>query len=233
MRNKYKLFLKNLTIYAKQHWLVSTLLISSICMIIVHVLYKIPSVHDFFSPTWSSGEVLSYIGSIISVIVTIYVLQETIESTLDMQKEERIFSLKPSFHIKTYILNNDDKLNRSEYFSIDTNVGNRNWMGEVALLIEVENVGAGNAVSLSVKFAQIGTNNEEITVEHLPPLAVGNKQSYLLNNCALADVSMTLLYSDVAYLAKYQTKTVVNLYGNQSKLFARCLESDTKRVSST
>lgn len=85
---------------ARNLWFATLFLISVMLMAVLHILYKIPSPCRFLAVEWTAGEALSYAGSIIGAVSTIYVLQETIHSTVKMQQEERVFSLRPYFLIK-------------------------------------------------------------------------------------------------------------------------------------
>lgn len=75
-------------------------ILSVIYMLIIHILYKIPSLCNFCIAEWTAGDLLSYGGSIVGAIATIYVLQETIHSTLKLQKRKEYFHLGHIFWLK-------------------------------------------------------------------------------------------------------------------------------------
>lgn len=218
----FKSFLQNIIDTAKQHWFMTIIIISVVIMLAVHILYKFHPACDFFVAEWSAGDLLMFYGSIIGAMATIYVLQETIRSTINQQNEDRIylenqqredkaFSLKPYFIITAQEAKWIGE-NREDIFSLNSS---ENWDGDTDILITIENVGAGNAVDVYAVLSQ--KNNEEIS-DPIPALIVGKKQFILVKRCFSQTLEFEIRYSDIANIAAYTARTSISIIRGGSNI---------------
>lgn len=68
--------------------------------LIINWMFNIPAIIPFFAVSWEGKDALSYYGSILGAIATIYALTKTIDFTVKNQREERKLSVKP--YLQTY-----------------------------------------------------------------------------------------------------------------------------------
>ena len=205
---------------ARNHWLMTMLLISVVLMAIIHILYKIPSPFRLLSAEWTAGEALSYAGSIIGAISTIYVLQETIHSTVKIQKEERVFSLRPYFLIEAEKYDAD--LHQVSIVDISNPRRGERWKGDISMIIKIQNVGAGNAILTEARLSQAEAGNKEYTYAPLPVLVVGKEQLFLVKFCSQSILAFEMLYSDVADVARYRVCCTIRIVRSGNIVSAYC-----------
>lgn len=207
---------------AKQHWFVTIVIISAVIMIVVHTLFKVHLSYDFFVAEWSAGDLLLYFGSIIGAVATIYVLQETIKATIDQQREERsyiehkqkenkAFSIRPYFLITA----KEFKVEKEDIIEIPNSFIEKEWVGDINVLISIENVGAGNAVDVYAKISQ--KDNNEITVP-IPAFIVGRVQFLLIKQCLPQKLQFEINYNDIACIGTYVAKTSIGIIRGSSNV---------------
>ena len=190
---------------------------------IVHVLFKLHLNCCFFTAEWTAGELLSYCGSIVGAIATIYVLQETIKATADLQTEERSYLSKQqkednAFSIRPYFLVTAKQFTSSDndfYTELSNPAMEKRWSGDINVLIRLENVGAGNAVDVFATVYQSG--NDKFTVP-IPASVVGRQQTFLIRNCSDEDLYFEIMYSDIANITKYAAKTKISIIRSGSNV---------------
>ena len=178
---KAKMVLKytNFKHYAKAHWLVSLVIVSILIMLAIHILNKIPAPISFLTAEWGAGDVLSFAGAIIGAIATIYVLQETISSTVSMQKEQRISSFRPYFVVEATTSHEIE----GRVISLTNGTGNMTWIGNISGTLYLQNVGAGNAIVEQITFScgkPKAADYQECVYKTIPALLVGEKNVFLL-----------------------------------------------------
>lgn len=217
-----KLFFHNIMKKAKQHWFATIVIISAVIMIVVHILFKVHLSYDFFVAEWSAGDLLLYLGAIIGAVATIYVLQETIKSTINQQREERsyiehkqkedkAFSIRPYFLITAKEL----KAENEDIIEIPNSFIDREWAGNINVLVSIENVGAGNAVDVYAKISQ--NDNNEIIVP-IPALIVGRVQFLLIKQCLPQKLQFEIEYSDIACIGTYVAQTSISIIRGSSNV---------------
>lgn len=215
-------FLQSIIAIAKHHWFMTIVIVSAAIMLTVHILYKFHPICDFFVAEWSAGDLLMFCGSIIGAMATIYVLQETIRTTINQQNENRIylenqqredkaFSFKPYFIIIAQEAKLIDK-NREDIFQLDSS---ESWHGATDILITIENVGAGNAVDVYAVLSQ--KNNKEIS-NPMPALVVGKKQFVLVKRCLSQTLDFEIRYSDIANIATYTASIKISIIKGGSNI---------------
>ncbi len=215
---------------ARNHWFATLFLISVMLMAVLHILYKIPSPCRFLAAEWTAGEALSYAGSIIGAVSTIYVLQETIHSTVKMQQEERIFSLRPYFLIKAETYDADLHCGHSLVDISNLRRGER-WKGDISVVIRMQNAGAGNAILTEARLSQTEAGNAEYTFTPLPALAVGTEQLFLVKFCCQSTLAFEMLYSDAADLARYRVCCGIRIVRSGSIVSAYAGRPVTERIA--
>lgn len=203
--------------YLKKHWVAAIIFVSIIFMFSVHILYKIPAINNFFISEWTAGDVLAYGGSIIGALATIYVLQETIKSTANMQREERIFSVRPYFMIdaQTYDKN---IIKEHEIIDISCPVIDKKWSGDIEILIKVENVGVGNAIDAKIELSQNDVGNLAYEYVDLPIFLIGAEKYFLVRFCEQSPLKFKLIYRDIASLAQYMICTDIRIVCSGGKI---------------
>lgn len=218
----FRSFLDNFIRTAKRHWFMTIVIISAAIMLVVHILYKFHPISDFFVAEWSAGDLLQFCGSIIGAMSTIYVLQETIRTTMIQQNEDRIylenqqredkaFSLKPYFVITAQEAKLTDT-NRGDVYHLGLS---ESWGGNTDVLITIENVGAGNAVDVYMVLSQ--KNNEKI-YSPMPALIVGKKQFVLVKRCYSQTLEFEMKYSDIANIISYTARTTISIIRGGSNI---------------
>lgn len=218
-KRKWYTILKN---KAKKHWCIVIVILSVIYMLIIHILYKIPSLCNLCIAEWTAGDLLSYGGSIVGAIATIYVLQETIHSTLKLQKEERIFSLRPYFLVKAEKYDENIKYNNEIINISSPRTGGNYWDGDISVLVRVQNVGAGNAVEGKVTLSQQDVGNMDFSYFPIPALVVGTEQLFLIKYCKQSNLLFELIYSDIANLALYRACIDIRIVRSGDRVAAYC-----------
>lgn len=225
-RKSNKSQLQKLSNAAKRHWFFTVIISSIGVLVIVHVLFKLRTSCSFFTAEWTAGELLSYCGSIIGAIATIYVLQETITATADLQTEERNYLSKQqrednAFSIRPYFLITADQFVPSDndrYIELLSPMIEKKWSGDINVLVKLENVGAGNAVDVFATVYQ--SINEKFTVQ-IPVSVVGRQQTFLIRNCLDQDLYFEIEYSDIANIVKYTAKTKISIIRSGSHVGVR------------
>lgn len=48
---------------------------------LIHCLFKVPAIYDFFVAEWSAGDLLSYYGTMILGLITIYLAYVAVKQT--------------------------------------------------------------------------------------------------------------------------------------------------------
>lgn len=213
----------------KQHWLISIVVFSIIFLFIIHILYKIPSINDFWVTNWSAGDMLSYGGAIVGAIATIYVLKETITTTIEMQKDERIFAIRPYFIIKSQQFNEKTKMD-SEIYDISKPI-NSNWNGDINILIKAKNVGAGNALLKEVFVSQDNTDNIGYMCDPVPVIIVNSEVLFLLKKCFASNLNFQMKYFDVAHLAEYKVSVVIRIVRSAATVNTYCEATTIERIN--
>lgn len=231
-----KSFFHNIVKKAKQHWFVTIVIISAVIMIVVHTLFKVHSSYDFLVAEWSAGDLLLYFGAIIGAVATIYVLQETIKATIEQQREERsylehkqkedrAFSIRPYFLITA----KEFKAEKEEIIEIPNSFIEKEWVGDIDVLISIENVGAGNAVDVYAKIYQ--NDNNEITVP-IPALIIGRVQFFLIKQCLPQKLQFEMKYSDIACIGTYVAQTSISIVRGGSNVGIKSESVTLKRIDS-
>lgn len=216
--------------YLKKHWGATIIFVATIFMFFIHILYKIHAVNNFFVSEWTAGDVLAYGGSIIGALATIYVLQETIKSTANMQREERIFSVRPYFMIdaQTYDKN---IINEHEIIDISCPVIDKKWSGDIEILIKVVNVGVGNAIDAKIELSQNDVGNLEYEYVNLPIFLIGAENYFLVRFCKQTSLTFKLIYRDIASLAQYMVCTDIRIVCSGGKTSTYCLMPKLERIN--
>lgn len=221
-RTLFKHFFQNIIEIAKHHWLMTIIIVSSVIMLTVHILYKFHPSCDFFVAEWAAGDLLQFCGSIIGAIATIYVLQETIRTTINQQNEERNYLENQQRENKAFSLRPYFIITAQEAILIDENrkdivqlVSSEGWDGDTDILITIENVGAGNAVDV---YAELSQKNNKILSSPIPALIVKKKQSVLVKRCFSQTLEFKMRYSDIANVATYTARTNISIIRGGSKI---------------
>ena len=189
----------------KNRWILYFIIISLICIAIVHVLYKIPAISPFFESTWESGYALSFFGSIIGAASTIYVLRETIKTTLSQQKEEQAYLIRPYIMVYAGDFSELDKCVKSI-----PELPNDNWDGDYDIFVKFVNVGAGNAVGVKMDYCY-ADSPEIIQSVELPPLMINENNIYRIQKCPVTPIKIALEYYDIANLKHYKEEILLEL----------------------
>lgn len=228
-KQKWYIIIKN---KVKKHWLISIILIAIIYMLVIHILYKIPSSCDFFITNWTAGDLLSYGGAIVGAIATIYVLQETIHSTLQIQKEETIFSLRPYFLISAEKYD-ENRIYNSAVMDISSPRTSENyWNGDINILIRVQNVGAGNAIEGTATLSQRDADNMKYSHSPIPALVIGSEQLFLIRYCKPSNLLFELNYSDIANFAHYRASVNIKIAcGSGDRIAVYCETPSIERIN--
>lgn len=218
----------------KHHWFITIMLVSVAIMLIVHILFKIKIPIECMVAEWSGGDLLLYCGSVIGAVATIYVLQETIKTTINQQREERAylenkqkedkaFSIRPYFLITAKEFKPED----GDIVEIPDSLIAKEWTGDINILISIENVGAGNAVDVCAIVSQ--TDNIEKIVP-MPALIVGRTQTLVIRCCLPQKLQFKLKYSDIANIESYIAKTNINVIRGGSSVGIRSEEVTIEKL---
>lgn len=230
-----KLFFHIIIKKTKQHWFITTVLASVAIILAVHTLFKVHLSYNFFQAEWYAGDLLLYCGSVIGAVATIYVLQETIKATIDQQREERsyiehkqkedkAFSIRPYFLITAKEFKGEEE----DVVEISNSFIEKERVGDINVLISIENVGAGNAVDVYAIISQ-NNNNNKITVP-IPALIVGRVQFLLIRQCLPQKLQFEIKYSDIACIGTYVAKTSINIIRGGSNVGIKSERVDLKRI---
>lgn len=211
---------KKLMEWIRKYWLISILLASIFYSLLVHVLFKLSSPIGFFVSNWSAGDALTYGGSIIGAIATIYVFQETLNTNGEIQKEERSFSLRPYFVIS---VKTDDELAGIDPTADITNHSVIDaWNGNINVYLEIQNVGAGNAVNVKAKINQPSTTNHQYETDKISALIVGQRCYFLVGKCQAGNLNILFEYEDIASISKYVCECSIEIKSKPGVVAVAC-----------
>lgn len=207
--------------YAKTHWFATLIIVSLLTFVVVHTIFKISAPIEILEAEWGAGDVLSFVGSIIGTIATIYVLQETISTTATMQKEERMFSIRPYFVMNVTVNSDED----GEELKLSHRVGNLKWQGNINGVIQLQNVGAGNAIVEQIMFSrktQETGYGENCIYNTVPALLVGEKYMIKLKNCEPGKLTFKMNFTDMGKLGRYSAETEIRIVSGAGRDFIEC-----------
>lgn len=208
--------------YARKHWFFTLMLVSGLAILAIHSVYKMPAPCDFLESEWGAGDVLSYVGSIIGAVATIYVLQETIRFTISMQREEHIASIRPYF-VMNATLPDSQSIDGTKGEQEIKLIGLSNSMvlqGSLSIILHLQNVGVGNAIVEEIEFSRIDSKSEKSVFNILPAIVVGEKY-YIKISCEPQTLYFRMKFTDMEGISRYFAETKISLTLNAGRTFLR------------
>lgn len=184
--------------------------------IIIHILYKIPQAPDWLVTSWTAGDMLSYVGSIICAASTIYVMYETIQE----QKENRIQSMCPQLQFENVSIENQsvDKQECTLQFYRKKEKEKYQYAHviEVAVTIVISNIGAGNALNVMAHIYEKDIS-DGFTYD-LKPLIVNDSyllkiviSSYNYDEDPIDRLKLDIEYHDSGCLRRYRSSITISI----------------------
>lgn len=211
----------------KKIYIIITLIIILIIIpLSIHLLYKLDMKLDILTPTWSSGEILQYYGSIIGALLAIGGVVVTLEHNRQENKKTMKQNVRPYLDtIITEIKEEkeiDDIFNRDEVVcfydrsiiqtqKLNSSIGkdffDNHWFkGEgykkfYIFKYEIQNVGLGSAINCKVKInKRTIVHSINIHCEKNLTLYIFIRRNYIENNEDITiDVYFKDMFEDVVY----------------------------------
>lgn len=196
MRFSKKLF----SILKKYRWILLWAIISIITAFLIHICFKIDAPSEFWTATWSSGEILTYISTIALGLLAFYQNQKITQQSND--RDKYIFAVEHNAFFDfgnitaTYM---DDVGNMIPGKLIDSGFnGNKaiwkyhsvSHTNLLRLEIEIENIGVCTATNLRIVDNQ-GEKIDNTNIHH--DISGKNDKKYIKNGSSgLAIISLNL-----------------------------------------
>ncbi len=206
--------------------------------IVIQVVFVPDYKQALIAAKWSAGEFLGYCGAILGALSTIVAIILTINFTVENQKIERKLAIKPYLHsdhhpiynlkeipennIMYVIIGNDYMCSVDKPHVLIKACEKTDPFSEVTNLIlfrthhhllkyELSNVGAGNAINVSIII-----NNRPFNTPVALPLSTTLKFIFMLKDEILIDdqkmMEIVITYSDIASIASYEQKEIIKFF---------------------
>lgn len=204
--------------FVRKHWFFALMLVSAITLLFIHTIYKIRSPFAFLETVWEPGDVLSFVGSIIGAVATIYVLQETIRFTVLSQKEEHTASIRPYFVLSAELFESQsvDIAPDEQEIKLINSSSSTELDRSLNLILHLQNVGAGNAIVQQIIISKTESDVAKCVCNTHPALLVGEKY-YIRLVCKPETLHFKMTYTDIEELATYCAETKLHLTRNAGR----------------
>lgn len=96
-----------------KRWLFAVGIVAIAAPILVHIAFNIETPCSALMPTWTSGEVLAYIGALLGAITTIVAVFLTVKNSDEARKEDLRLSVLPCIVVQDL-----RRVNRKSFFEV-------------------------------------------------------------------------------------------------------------------
>ncbi len=126
-------------------WYIVGLFFAIIVPISINWIYEIPAPYSFLEMSWEAKDVLSFYGSLLGAVATIFALASTINFTVNNQKSERKLSIKPYLETHKYNYTEISKIPSDNVIFLNIYKGLITYQGDIPddikdLLVEQERI---------------------------------------------------------------------------------------------